>query len=123
MKKVRFSSHPGAKIRRQGPPSSARAQSWVAVPTAFLKENKNNLLLLPVKEYEDDAINQSDIEANKCCLWKEHEKHMNNSQLINTVLFVKLISQERNAKQTSFKINKKMGSKWMSALSGDVKTG
>ena len=109
MKKVRFSSQPGAKVRRQGPPSSARAQSWVAVPTAFLKENKNNLLLLPVKEYEDDAINQSDIEVNKCCLWKEHEKHMNNSQLINTVLFVKLISQERNAKQTSFKINKK---KW-----------
>lgn len=43
--------------------------------TAFRKENKNNLLLLPVKEYENDTINQSDIEANKCCLWKEHEQH------------------------------------------------
>ena len=79
------------------------------MPTAFRKENKNNFLLLPVKEYEDDTINQSDIEANKCCLWKEHEKHMNNSQLTNSVLFVKLISQERNVKQTSFKENKKMG--------------
>ena len=26
MKKVRFSSHPRAKVRRQGPPGSARAQ-------------------------------------------------------------------------------------------------
>lgn len=79
------------------------------MPTAFRKENKNNLLLLPVKEYENDTINQSDIEANKCCLWKEHEQHMNNSQLINSALFVKLISQERNVKQTSFKENEKMG--------------
>lgn len=78
------------------------------MPTAFRKENKNNLLLLPVKEYENDTINQSLI-ANKCCLWKEHEQHMNNSQLINSVLFVKLISQERNVKQTSFKENEKMG--------------
>ena len=79
------------------------------MPTAFRRENKNSLLLLPVKEYENDTINQSDIEANKCCLWKEHEQHMNNLQLINSVLFVKLISQERNVKQTSFKENEKMG--------------
>ena len=56
-------------------------------------------------------------------LLNEHEQHMNNAQLINSVLFVKLISQERNVKQTSFKGNKKMGSKWMSGLSGNVKTG
>ena len=68
------------------------------------QKNKNNLLLLPVKEYEDDII-----KANKCCLWKEQEQHMNNLQLINSELFVKLISQERNAKQTSFNGNKKWG--------------
>ena len=64
---------------------------------------------MPVKEYEGDTINQSGIETNTCCLWKEHEKHMNNSQLINSVLFVKLISQEWNAKQTSLKGSTKGG--------------
>ena len=28
MKNLRFSSCPGAKVRRQGPPGSARAQPW-----------------------------------------------------------------------------------------------
>ena len=32
MKNLRFSSRPGAKVRRQGPPGSARAQPWVFVP-------------------------------------------------------------------------------------------
>ena len=33
MKKVRFSSHPGANVRRQGPPSSAREEPWVIKPS------------------------------------------------------------------------------------------
>ena len=28
MKNLRFSSRPGAKVGRQGPPGSARAQTW-----------------------------------------------------------------------------------------------
>ena len=38
MKNLRFSSRPRAKVRRQGPPGSARAQPWWAWPneTCFL---------------------------------------------------------------------------------------
>ena len=51
MKKVDFLVTQKQKLGARGALSSARAQPWVSVPTAFHKENKNNLLLLRVKEF------------------------------------------------------------------------
>ena len=53
--------------------------------------------------------NQTLKQINAVCGKNMNNIIMNNSQLINSVLFVKLISQERNVKQTSFKENEKMG--------------
>ena len=42
MKNLRFSSSPGAKVRRQGPPGSARAQPWHGLHFNHLHTNDNN---------------------------------------------------------------------------------
>ena len=41
MKKVRFSSGPRGKVRRQGPPGSATAQPWYLVTNLYQNLKKN----------------------------------------------------------------------------------
>ena len=56
MKKVRFSSRPRAKVRRQGPPGSARAQPCGLHQYYNKNNNPVDQLLLPVAFFEYDSI-------------------------------------------------------------------
>ena len=47
MKNLRFSSRPRAKVRRQGPPGSARAQPWLRTVGIFMRQDAEVTKSLP----------------------------------------------------------------------------